>query len=64
MLLPGYIPATCHKNKIVTLLVAFMLYYRNMKYLLGVYLCALKVKMENFSKFVFSPRTKLQDSIT
>ena len=35
MLLPGYGPATCHKNNIVTLLVTSMLYYRNITCLLG-----------------------------
>ena len=35
MLLPGYLPATCHKNNAVTLLVTSMLYYRNITCLLG-----------------------------
>ena len=46
LLLVGYVPATCHKNNIVTLLVTSMLYYRNITFLLGklvksgyIYLC-------------------------
>ena len=35
ILLPGYIPATCHKNNIVKLLAISVLYYRNFTCLLG-----------------------------
>ena len=35
MLLPGYVPATCHKNNIDTLLVTSVLYYRNITCFLG-----------------------------
>ena len=37
MLFPGYVPATYHKNNIVTLLVTSMLYYRNITCLLIIY---------------------------
>ena len=35
MLLPGYIPATCHKNNIVKLLVTSVSYYRSITCLLS-----------------------------
>ena len=37
MLLLGYVPATRHKNNIITLLVTSLLYYRNITWLLGCY---------------------------
>ena len=50
MLSPGYVPDTCQKNNIVTLLVISMLCYRNIKCLLGY--CVLDYHFE-FCYFEF-----------
>ena len=51
MILPGYVPATCHKNNIFTLLVNSMLYYHNITRLQGtVCLLVISINSDAISK--------------